>query len=460
MYDRLEDAGNSYGPAFRRLGDVFITENGCAKAQVHLFHWEAGQYPQEHIIHPASLDGLSQLLLAALSARTGSKMMAWVTTEVSSLWISKTGLNCSEARSVEAVATSSLKGSQSAHCSISVLNTSGDRLLLSMQGLGLVPVTDQADREEVDIDAKLSCYKLESKPDIRLLDKRQIETYCKTSQRDRKEPVLFYEQLTCLILSYVLETLAAESQTDPETSRPYESHLQKYFSWMQSQMELLRKGALISSKPDWEALLKDKSYVQDHRERLAHLNAQGKLYCTVGENLGEILRGKLDALELLFKSDILHSAYREINSDINCFPRLHLYLDAMAHQNPSMKILEIGAGTGGATLPILRSLSGPKGSDSPRYAQYHYTDLSSSFFERAKETFSNYKNVHYQRLDVTEDASQQDFDTETFDMVVAANVSDQCYQGPYLYTDLCFKVLHATPEIESTMRRVRQLLKP
>jgi ubiquinone/menaquinone biosynthesis C-methylase UbiE len=62
-----------------------------------------------------------------------------------------------------------------------------------------------------------------------------------------------------------------------------------------------------------------------------------------------------------------------------------------------LKILEVGAGTGSATTAILDVLS-PQGAPNiePRrskIAKYTFTDISSGFFENAKERFKPWRNI-------------------------------------------------------------------
>ena len=68
--------------------------------------------------------------------------------------------------------------------------------------------------------------------------------------------------------------------------------------------------------------------------------------------------------------------------------QLGTYLDLLAHQNPQMRILEVGAGTGSMTDIVLGYLG--RGDDNPterRYSQWDYTDISRSFFGEAQDTF-------------------------------------------------------------------------
>jgi NADPH:quinone reductase-like Zn-dependent oxidoreductase/SAM-dependent methyltransferase len=116
-------------------------------------------------------------------------------------------------------------------------------------------------------------------------------------------------------------------------------------------------------------------------------------------------------------------------------------LDIYSHKYAQLKILEIGAGTGGTTLPILEALH-PSEQHS-RVASYTYTDISPGFFEKAKAKFKNWKNVlEYKRLDIEKDLFSQGFEKGHYDIVIAANV------------------LHATADLNKTLSNVLALLRP
>ena len=108
-----------------------------------------------------------------------------------------------------------------------------------------------------------------------------------------------------------------------------------------------------------------------------------------------------------------------------------------------LRILEIGAGTGGTTAHLLPHL---------READYVFTDISPLFLARAKARFASYPNLTFpnltfpnltfQRLDIEQPVDAQGFKQGDYDLVIAANV------------------LHATADIEQTLRHVRSLLTP
>ena len=106
----------------------------------------------------------------------------------------------------------------------------------------------------------------------------------------------------------------------------------------------------------------------------------------------------------------------------------------LSHRYPRMKILEIGAGTGGATRQVLGNLAGLE--------SYTFTDISSGFFEAARGLFDGHVfegKMEYKVLDIEQEIGDE---FGTFDLVVAS----------------C--VLHATKNLEHTLRNCRRLLRP
>ena len=120
-----------------------------------------------------------------------------------------------------------------------------------------------------------------------------------------------------------------------------------------------------------------------------------------------------------------------------------VFVDLLAHKDPHLRVLEIGSGTGGATLPILAALGGMDSRTPPRFLSYHVTDITTGFFEKLQQKTAPWGDlVSYKKLDIEKDLLLQEFETESYDLVVAANV------------------LHATTNMSHTMSNVRRLLKP
>ena len=86
-----------------------------------------------------------------------------------------------------------------------------------------------------------------------------------------------------------------------------------------------------------------------------------------------------------------------------------------------MTILELGAGTGGATKAMLSALRGNH--RFPSYTKYHFTDVSMAFSSVAEEKFSGCHNLEFGLLDIEKDPASQGYTEGSFDVIFASNVS-------------------------------------
>lgn len=152
------------------------------------------------------------------------------------------------------------------------------------------------------------------------------------------------------------------------------------------------------------------------------------------DDMENLFTGKAATIETLLKDNVLADLYDVMTFDYSKFLRV------LSHSRPTLRILEVGAGTGGTTETILRDLTQDKGL--PAYSVYTFTDISAGFFPAAKDRFSYAPNMEFRVLDVSQNPLEQGFETETYDLIVAANV------------------LHATPSLHETLSNMRVLLKP
>jgi acyl transferase domain-containing protein/NADPH:quinone reductase-like Zn-dependent oxidoreductase/SAM-dependent methyltransferase/acyl carrier protein len=177
-------------------------------------------------------------------------------------------------------------------------------------------------------------------------------------------------------------------------------------------------------------------------ENVSTSGGQGEMVCAVGERLTDILRGNVQALEIMLHDNRLSRYY---DDDLTNVRLSHILARWVRHQcdvKSNLRVLEVGAGTGSATLPVFNAIS--RGTDKlPDNFSYTYTDISSGFFEAAREKLDRWsKSITYKKLDISQDPAQQGFSLEDYDLVIASNV------------------LHATPNMKNTIDHVRSLLKP
>ncbi|MEV5885257.1 SDR family NAD(P)-dependent oxidoreductase [Streptomyces sp. NPDC052020] len=139
-----------------------------------------------------------------------------------------------------------------------------------------------------------------------------------------------------------------------------------------------------------------------------------------GLRLARLLRGEDDPREVLFGEADQHFLTQLYGSA----PHLRLHnayagklLGAMAGHWPAdrpLRILEVGAGTGGMTGALLPVLP-------PERTRYLFTDRSAGFLAKAKARFAAYDFVEYATFDLDRDPAEQGLHTNQFDVVVAAN---------------------------------------
>ncbi|WP_327419552.1 SDR family NAD(P)-dependent oxidoreductase [Streptomyces sp. NBC_01233] len=165
------------------------------------------------------------------------------------------------------------------------------------------------------------------------------------------------------------------------------------------------------------------------------------------ERYPELLRGELLATDLLFPSSgtsLMERVYRgnpisDLYNDL-LTRRLVAHVEERLAGLPAdatVRILEVGSGTGGTSAGLLRALA-PYGG---RLA-YWYTDLSVTFLAHGRQEFgARYPFLRFKRLDLDTDPVVQGFDEGGFDLVVGANV------------------LHATSDVGRALRHLRRVLR-
>jgi SAM-dependent methyltransferase len=139
-----------------------------------------------------------------------------------------------------------------------------------------------------------------------------------------------------------------------------------------------------------------------------------------GLRLARLLRGEDDPREVLFAEADQHFLTQLYGNA----PHLRLHnahagklLGAMAEHWPAdrpLRVLEVGAGTGGMTGALLPVLP-------PERTRYLFTDRSAGFLAKAKARFAAYDFVEYATFDLDRDPVDQGMRADQFDVVIAAN---------------------------------------
>lgn len=164
------------------------------------------------------------------------------------------------------------------------------------------------------------------------------------------------------------------------------------------------------------------------------------------ERYPELLRGEMAPSEVMFpggRGSLREGAYggetvtRHVNLLVAHAVR-RFVRHRIATDQDSVRILEIGAGTGAATEEILRAL----GDDISNVA-YGFTDVSAQFVNQAQNRLgSKYPRMTFDVLDIERDLATQGWRRNSCDLVVATNT------------------LHATSDVAVSVGHVHELLRP
>ncbi|KAK2613401.1 hypothetical protein N8I77_000319 [Diaporthe amygdali] len=156
----------------------------------------------------------------------------------------------------------------------------------------------------------------------------------------------------------------------------------------------------------------------------------------VGQTMPRVFRGETTMLEVFRESGVLDDYYKHSFSSEPSGHWQTRIVEQIAIRHPQLNILEIGAGTGGTTKPILNSLG-------DRFQSYTFTDVSAGFFGAAANALSAFSDrLTFKTLDIESDPCSQGFREGAYDLIVASFV------------------LHATASLSRTLANARKLLRP
>lgn len=273
-------------------------------------------------------------------------------------------------------------------------------------------------------------------------------------------PEEFYKWVTRLLFSQ-LQRLGILSHEDTSQSlsalRNKAGILEKYDRWFIEAVQILVSSGYLTVKDGmvrvfytsdedstrtWEIWDQVKDSILDNSGMKSHM----ELVVRCLRNLPEILTGRIPATDILFpkssmsmvetiyKKSALSDYFNTIVADIaSALVKERLKQDPAAE----IRIIEIGAGTGGTTAMVL-----PKLKQFQDRIQYWYTDISKSFLLFAEKSYQDeFPFLRYKVWDVQKAPETCGIETGNYDIAIATNV------------------LHATKDITQTLTHAKAALK-
>lgn len=448
-----QTVGLTFGPLFKNLSNVKISGQKLGSVTGVVTVPDIAQsmpknYLHSHLIHPATMDSMIHLFLAAILDVTGRSTMERpaVPTFIKSVWVSSQ-MNSQPGHTYRGHGTASLIAYDRFECGIRVWDGDLDEGRIRMDGIRLAPL-DSANSASSYKSRKL-CHTVEWQPDVNLLNSKSVTTGALPNHSDYETELYWVKQLQLATMLLVGDALA---ELDSEGFRPglLERHLNRYYHWMRHSEEKLKANDVAHLTYDEFLRVSQDNEVKEavYREIEAY-NAGGALLMRMGSNIAKVLKKKIDPLHLMFGQDnLLDRVYDEVVHLGDLPAHLKKYLRMFGHNRSGIRIIEVGAGTGSSTESILQVLSPAAGDNAdpvPKstIASYTFTDISAGFFEKAKQRLQPWSHIlAFKTLNVEKDVASQGFEVGSYDLLVAGNV------------------IHATANLCQTLSNLRALLKP
>lgn len=476
-YAELERIGLEFGPLFRNIASVSSSDpsdvnskRGQALATIKIPDIAQSMPAHtlaENVVHPPLFDTILHSFIFALQASAsfggGGKRLTepMVPVAIREVWVSA-DIEARPDAELIVHSAAGLVGHKKVEADITAWSPRTEAgaakpISLVLRGLEAVPLQENTAAANAASEAREICYNIDWKPDIDILEAtgevepclREVLKPLETPDLDKNSAKQLKDvQLACTILIY--EAVKELEQRPLANEAVLSEHFQKYLGWLRLQVELFEQDKLFQQDASWKAIMSDpdarKSFLSEYE---ASGHAEALTVCRIGRDIVPILRGEVDALHLLFgMDDLLERFYRTAIGTEKIHRLMRAYAEALSHKRGAdLKVLEIGAGTGGTTTSILEAIcpNGTRIQGDSRLLKYTYTDISPGFFEQAANKFSKWKAggvIEFKVLDIEKDIEEQGFDDASYDLIIAANC------------------LHATKDIKKTMTSVHRLLKP
>lgn len=189
-----------------------------------------------------------------------------------------------------------------------------------------------------------------------------------------------------------------------------------------------------------------------------NMGVEGQAVTRVGTHLHGILTGQVDTHNILFSDDLMAKVYA-VESYQRCYQHMAHFIRALSRKNPDLRAMELGAGTGGATLALFSELSKDNlsetggGSQNLPFESYDFTDVSRSFSQNVHEgplaqwskgTSNGTDIINFKVFDLNKTLEEQtdEFQLGSYDIILASNA------------------LHVSKKLGDALATVKSLLKP
>ncbi|KAI1744483.1 reducing type I polyketide synthase [Xylaria scruposa] len=433
LFDSLHRVGINHGPLFQNL-DSIRTADDRAVATVKIADTTISMphhYQESHVIHPITLDSIFQAIYPSLSSETQKQVGASVPRSIKYLRISSE-ISCTPGNKLKTYSQllhQNLQGFNAVALVVADAESSSSPVIeiedMHFQSLGRAATDSASGREQL-------CFTNDWVPSLSLNALDSVSSVLRVSAPPGEAAIA----KDLVRMTYNLIHDALEQLTNNDISG-LEGHHKRFYEWMLVLEQQARDNELAPKSARWAMASEGAKHMLMDKVEKASVN--GELAARIGKNLLPILRKEIAPLELMLEGQLLYRFYQQQLHFTRSASQAGRLVRHIADENPQLRILEIGAGTGGCTAPVLDALSGPNGH---RFERYDFTDISAGFFQAGRDKFARWGNaVSFSTLDIENSLEKQGFEPGSYDVIIAA------------------QVLHATKNMAHTLGNVRKLLK-
>lgn len=447
FYTRMQHIGFCYGPRFRGLHNI-TTAVGVRQA-VGSIPNNKEEEEAEYALHPTTIDHAIQLAVVAGCMGLARNI------ETLGVPVDLGSIEIHPSSDMELIGTADVD-EKSGMADVRVFSKQSGRCVLELKRGRTIPFNNS---ENAEYRNSVHAARLHWLPDITCNDQNSADMLTRSPNLTLRAPVDVLEKFAracALRMALTVEHLGLDNLMAPLTKV-----LASYSSWLKDERNAIGQNEelklWLDLDQDGHAKLLDALLAE--LVELGNSNAVGiarmMRRIATRENLEAIFTDEKKALEILVEDGGLRDYYNLVSREVSADSFLRL----LAHKTPTLRILEIGAGTGSVSETILESLVTKDGCRT--YGQYVFSDISGGFFPSAQERLTKWENVEYKVLDIEKKPTEQGFELESFDLIIASNVRN--IQPKKKLTELthhALKVFHATSSLQNTLSNVRSLLKP
>lgn len=398
-YDMLAKLGLEYGPRFRGL-EAITADPVSFTANASLNEEPEGS-KRRASVHPTVIDECLQLFsVAACNGRSIHLTNLYIP-----MYIGEICIGQNRSKMVAEAHGTSYEGSQGRGNVILVAN---GKKVLSMHDVTFVQL-DHINQKDTSGIPLLSY--AEWQPDIDFLPGN-----LQLSNPKKKHDELLLFARACM-LSMIL------TYRDVSRKEPPSEALGSYTEYLGSQVKLLEANGLEELP---EAQIWARKSIEELQ--LAWQTLEQSLKAKQLNFISDFARLGINNLKASFEKSLCkerderNKETKEMFEDwVASLGNLSEWFSLLRHSNPTLRILEIGAKDRKFTANILSWLvSG----EQALYSEYTWTEKG-QVGSAIQERFGGYKGMRFQSLDITKDPFEQGFQEESFDLVIASDVSSE-----------------------------------